>query len=756
MLEQTLALEVERFSLPTNGLPSGDGWKWRLMLAQSRPEPSTSATLRVAPSFEAASAAPQDDIALWGHSHLDVAWLWNYTEAKRKAMRTFANALALVERNGDFIYMQSQPQLYAFVEETDPAFFERVRAAVRGGRFNAEPAAMWVEPDCNVISGESVLRQLLYAYEYCMSRFGIEPSLVWLPDTFGFANTLPTLIAHAGITRFASTKLQWNETTRFPYPQFIWRGPDGSDLTSAMLAAYEGDANEARVRNARERNEPLIVGYSDGGGGPTQTQLDDAQRCGIWQKPSQWFESLESRRETLPVHQDELYLEYHRGTYTTHHDVKAANAEFERELSDIEERLAWCIAVGAPRDVLDRLMPLLHASWRIVLCNQFHDVLPGTSVRSAYDEAQAYYAQAREALHLIRTSTAAMLPRAATLGSSKAAVRPREEDGDFIFDNGNVHARFSRSGTLVELRGNDVENVVAQGNVLAMYRDVPKKWDAWNLDAGFERKSFRVKPLGATAHEDRLEIRFDAKGSPILMRIRMDSNDPFVRVDCAVDWRAEHAILRMENWLTVQSDAVTYGSPHGTIERTIRRDTPLQKARFEVPGQRFATAGDARASVTVFTKDTYGWSARPLEKGGMQVGHSLLRATRWPDPTADIGTHQLSWAFAPHAGASQGAIELAWEHFARAPRVRLFSSGSTQVLVAAVKAALDGDGVIVRVRECDGRDGSVRLRCGARMRSVEPVDALERPLSGTVKIEGEELVADIKPRAIASYRVRFT
>lgn len=750
--ERTLTLEVERFALPTNGLPSGDGITWRMMIARAHAEPSFEAILR---PFEAPlRGAPQGDTVLWGHSHLDVAWLWNYTETKRKAMRTFANALALVERNPSFVYMQSQPQLYAFIEETDPAFFGRVQAAVRAGRFSAEPAAMWVEPDCNVISGESLLRQMLYAHEYCVARFGIEPSLVWLPDTFGFANTLPTVIAHAGIQRFATTKLQWNDTTRFPYAQFVWRGPDGSDVTAAMIAAYEGDATPHRVQLASKRGEPLIVGYSDGGGGPTQAQLDQAAAVGTWETPSQWFERLATRTD-LPLHRDELYLEYHRGTYTTHHDMKASNAEFERELADAEERLAWCIAVGASKDVLERLLALMHAAWRIVLCNQFHDVLPGTSVQSAHEEARETYAQAREALQLIRTSTSAMLPRAPNFEARSIPVGPVEDDGDFVFDNGIVHARVSAKGALLELRGDGIASVVAQANLLALYRDKPKKWDAWNLDDGYEKKRLKLRPRETRAHDDHLEVRFDAAGSPITTRIRLNQGEPFLRVDASIDWRAEHAILRMENWLSVQSDSVTYGSPHGTIERSIGRDTPEQKAKFEVPGQRFATAGDARASITIFTKDTYGWSARPLQKGGMQLGHSLLRATRWPDPQADIGMHEISWAFAPHSGASPGAIELAWEQFARGPRVRLFLSASTQVLVVAVKPALDGDGVIVRARECDGRDATLRLRCGARMRSVERVDGLERPLGGDAAIEGEELVATIKASGLASFRVRF-
>ncbi|HEV7178410.1 MAG TPA: alpha-mannosidase, partial [Candidatus Baltobacteraceae bacterium] len=353
--ERTLRLAVEREGLPTNGLPPGDDIRWRWMLFRAHPEPQR--YVDVCPSATPTDRArvDGDGITLWGHSHLDVAWLWTYAQSARKAVRTFANALALLDDDPSFIFMQSQPQLYAFVSREDPELFARVLAEVARGRFDADVAAMWVEPDCNVPSGESLLRQLLFAHAYCAREFGVEPSIAWLPDTFGFARTLPTLLAHAGIKYFATTKLQWNDTTRFPYPQFRWRGPDGSEITSALIASYDGGPDAGRLAVARERGEPMVVGYGDGGGGPTRRHLEQAETIGTWQRPREWFEALDARRETLPVHDDELYLEYHRGAFTTHHDIKSFNAALERALVEAEEQLAWCTAVRAPAATLERL-----------------------------------------------------------------------------------------------------------------------------------------------------------------------------------------------------------------------------------------------------------------------------------------------------------------------------------------------------------------------------------------------------------------
>lgn len=741
---RTIELYVERYALPTNRLPSGDGIRWRRMLRRAREEPVRTMVLDDAVARTAARSG--GDLPLWGHSHLDVAWLWAYSETRRKAMRTFANALALLEREPAFTFMQSQPQLYAYVEEADPAFFERVVCAVASGRFSMQPAALWVEPDCNLISGESLLRQMLAANRYCVAKFGATPSIAWLPDTFGFPNTLPSLLAHAGIAYFATTKLQWNDTNRFPYPRFRWRGPDGACVTAAILDSYEGSADARRIEVARARREPLVIGYGDGGGGPTLQQIDEASAVGRWQTPLEWFHHLE--REALPEHADELYLEYHRGTYTTHHDVKAANASLERALTDVEERLAWCVAVRAPRDARERLCARLAEAWEIVLRNQFHDVLPGTSVRAAYDEALDDYANARAIVDALKASADAMLPRAPRRRTQASMIAPVADRDDVVFQNGFVYARLNRRGTMLELRCAGGPNVVAQANLIAAYRDRPKKWEAWNLDAGYQRKRLRVRPHDAEMCEDAFVTTFDVAGSPASMRISLGAHDPFLRVDLAVDWRSDRTIVRLENWLTTGADRVLYGAPHGTIARA---EAP---AKFEVPGQRFACVADGNVACAVFSLDTYGWSARRLRGGGMHLGHSLLRSPRWPDPDADRGEAQFSWAFAPLPGAAASQLEGLWERFALEPRVRLFTADEP-LLVAAVKPADDGDGVVVRVRECNGVALEAHVRCGGRMRSVESVDGLERRIGDDARIEGEDIVARMGPFALRSFRVRF-
>ncbi|HTX58627.1 MAG TPA: glycoside hydrolase family 38 C-terminal domain-containing protein, partial [Verrucomicrobiae bacterium] len=465
---------------------------------------------------------------------------------------------------------------------------------------------------------------------------------------------------------------------------------------------------------------------------------------------------LGARRAELPVHDDELYLEYHRGTYTTHHDVKAGNAALERKLAWAETLAAWCVAVRAPRAALDRVRGALHGAWEIVLRNQFHDVLPGTSIAEVYADVREEHARANVLADEAAAAARALLPRAAPPRS--APLRPPDATSEgFEFGNGFVEARVLPNGTLTDLRVAGGGNAVAQANLLAHYPDRPKKWEAWNIDAGYERRRRAAVPGAAKLVDGGLEVPFRiGRRSLATMRLTLREGDPYLRVELAVDWRERRTLLRLENWLAVRAEEAIYGAPHGTVTRSARADTAQRRARFEVPGQRFALVRDGEGTgVALFSLDAYGWSARALAKGGVRLGHSLLRSTGWPDPRADAGEAAFAWAFAPVRGAGVGAVESAWRRFAGDEGVPLFESGDDAIAVVACKPAHDGDGVIVRIRECDGAARPFALRCGGRMREAIPVDGVERRVPGDARIEGESLAGEIAAYALRSWRVRF-
>jgi alpha-mannosidase len=754
-----LVLEVERRSLPSSGLPASGGLRWNLMLRAAEQPPSRSIDVEAIDGDGDAPRIAPSGLAVVGHAHLDVAWLWTYAEARRKALRTFATAVRLLDLHDRFVFTQSQPQLYEWVAEEEPGLFARVRDLCGAGRFDASGAAMWVEPDCNLPSGESLLRQLAFGIRYAVEQLGTTPTVAWLPDSFGFPNTLPTLLAHAGIGAFATTKLCWNDTSTFPHRQFVWEGPDGSGVVAAILASYEGAMEPSRVALASERDEPLVVGYGDGGGGPTDEIVTQASEHGAWTTLDAWFADVR-RRETLPVHRDELYLEYHRGVSTTHHDVKARNAALERALGEAEAALSWAVVLRASPYFTDEMRAVLHEAWKIVLRAQFHDVLPGTSIAAVYADVLREYDRADALVRRVLDGVRTMLPRLAPR-AEEPDVTPRL-DGDRIrLANDRIAATLRADGTIEELRLCGGPNLVERANTLVAYADRPQKWEAWNIDRGYERKTLQLRPTGFDVADDALHVRYAVGGSVAAARISLAPAEPFLRVEFAVDWRERRTLLRCENDLALGDARAFFGAPHGAVERSAYPTTPAERAKFEACGQRFArvdgVARDGRpGGVALLVRDTYGWSVAG-EASRVRLGHSLLRGTTWPDPGADLGEHRIGYAFVPLAeAASMGMVEAVWQRYAIDPAVPLFTCADEAIAVVATKPAGDGDGVVVRARECDGRSRDVSIACAARANDVVCVDALERTVSASVAaLRGGAIVTRFAPYELRSFRVRF-
>ncbi|MGH7661118.1 MAG: alpha-mannosidase [Vulcanimicrobiaceae bacterium] len=752
--QREVTLEVELAALPTHGLPSRPGarWKWMTRTAAQRP----SAKLEIVDAPPISEGPATGDLPLIAHAHLDLAWLWTFAEGRRKALRTLANALAIASREPGYVFVQSQPALFAGVEEDDRALFARIKEAVAAGNIDVSVAAPWVETDCNIPSGETLLRQCAYGMNAMERWFGIVPSIAWLPDTFGFPNTLPQLLTHAGVRFFLTAKLEWNDTTRWPHPQFLWRGPDGSAVLGAVVASYDGRATPERIARAQERNEPLIVGYGDGGGGPNDEIVASARAIGHWSGPRAWFEKRAADSEHLPRVDGELYLEYHRGVWTTHHDVKARRFALEGALDEAEELVAWCIAVRASRNLTEPLAADLRNAWPPLLRGDFHDVVCGTAIAPAYGELFEDYDKVERIASRVREAAYSILPRAQLPRDEDEEAPPREDDDGFVLENDLVFARFRHDGTMTELRRTNGPNVVTGANVLRAYVDKPREWEAWNIDPSYARHPVRIRPEAVEVDEGALIARYRLRGSRIVLRIALGKNDPFVRVAAAVIWNERRTILRLENWLALDARTATFGTPHGTLDRTTVVETDAERAKFEVPGQRFARVDAPSGGFALLATDNYGWNARSLRDGGIQLGLSLLRSPCWPDPDADRGEHRLAWALLPlPAGSGIGALEQLWRAYAYPARVRLLTCDEPAVLVTACKPADDGDGIVVRVRECEGAQRRMRLNFGGRPRTIESCDARERKIEREVAIEDGTIVASLEPYELRSFHIRL-
>jgi len=355
-------------------------------------------------------------ITVSGHAHLDLAWLWPYWRTRQKIAHTIANVLALMERYPDYRYSQSQPQLLQWLKEDLPEVYARVKERVEQGRF--EPVgAMWVESDCNLPSGESLVRQIMHGTRFLREEFGITPRVIWLPDVFGYSAALPQIMRGCAIPCFMTTKISWNQFNRLPVDTFRWRGIDGSEVLAHFLTAPSENASRPaytyngplqpcdisgtwRIYQQQALNDELLYlgGWGDGGGGPTEEQLERAQimadlpafprvRMG---RVETYFADLYQRlweHPHLPTWVGELYLEYHRGTYTSQARNKAANRRMELLYRDVEVLNAWASLYGAPLQ-----QEKLNTGWKLILLNQFHDVLPGSSIHEVYTDTARIYA----------------------------------------------------------------------------------------------------------------------------------------------------------------------------------------------------------------------------------------------------------------------------------------------------------------------------------------------------------------------------
>ncbi len=339
-------------------------------------------------------------LAATSHAHLDVAWLWPLSETRRKVRHTFANVLLLMERFPNFHFTASSAQLYAYVQQDDPELFEQVRARINEGRWETI-GGMWLEPDCNLPSGEAMARHLLYGQRYFEREFGQRSSVAWLPDTFGLAANLPQILAGGGMSSFFTQKLSWNDTNKFPHDLWLWEGLDGTRLTAHSfenpIGGYNGQVTpeslETTWSNFRGKDrhpESLFTfGMGDGGRGPTSEMLERIKLLERYpvlpairqSTAAQFFDGIEA--VGLPVWVGELYLEFHRGTYTTQARLKRLNRMAEHRLQEAETAAALVsLARGTyPKAELDE-------EWTALLRNQFHDILPGSSIREVNEQAE--------------------------------------------------------------------------------------------------------------------------------------------------------------------------------------------------------------------------------------------------------------------------------------------------------------------------------------------------------------------------------
>jgi len=708
-----------------------------------------------------------------GHAHIDTAWEWPIRESKRKVTRSWSTQLALMDEYPDYVFAASQPVQYEWMKELHPDVYRRIKEKVAAGQW--EPiGAMWVEADCNLPSGESLVRQLLHGKRFFMREFGYETKVLWLPDVFGYPGNLPQLMAEAGCDFFLTQKLSWNDTNKPEHNTFMWEGIDGTrtfthfppaDTYNGSFSSEEVQQSVRNFKDAGSSNQSLyLFGWGDGGGGPQPEMIESARRFGVEMgRAADFFESASAEAHDLTTWAGELYFELHRGTYTSQSLTKRLNRKAEQALREAE---IWSVAAGDyPADELD-------SAWKQVMLNQFHDILPGSSIDWVYEEAN------RDLTEVLATAEEISARASRVLAGSGDRIcafnvnsHPRREVVDVEGALRLVEAppcgwqvqRELRAADSVEVSDRSMENAVLRiewddrglltsiwdkeaqrevlsgpGNLLQLHVDNPARWDAWDLDLDYLKTRTDITQLVSQGTESagglRGAVRFTREfgRSRITQLMVLDAESRVLRFECDVDWQEEHKLLKVAFPVTVGSDEATYETQFGLVPRPTHSRTSRARAMFEVCAHRWADLGDEDYGVALLNDCKYGHDIHDSV-----IRLSLLRAPTHPDPTADRGRHRFTYALMPHPGdlRQAGVISAAEDLNAPLRIVRgkpaetqrsVVEVDTPQVVVETIKRAEDSEARIVRLYEAWGGPCRVRLRTTLPASRAFLCDLLER------------------------------
>jgi alpha-mannosidase len=768
--------------------------------------PGTAAAARgeLAPALAVPAHASAHLVSAAGHAHIDSAWLWPLRETVRKVARTATNVTALMDDHPEFIFVMSQAQQLAWIKEHRPEVFARVTEKVAAGQF-VPVGGMWVEADTNMPGGEAMARQFVHGKRFFLDEFGIETEEVWLPDSFGYSGALPQLVALSGSKWFLTQKISWSRTNKFPHHTFDWEGIDGTRVfthfppVDTYNAEFSGREMARAVRNFREKGRAtrslMPFGYGDGGGGPTEEMLARARRLGNLdgsarvriEKPADFFAKAQAEYPDPPVWVGELYLELHRGTYTSQAKTKQGNRRSEHLLREAELWAATA-AVRAgypyPYQPLDRL-------WKTVLLHQFHDILPGSSIAWVHRQARATYAAvAAELEEIIAAAQQTLVQPGADQEAGPGAgpgpddsivfnAAPFERDGvpamaagrpaappaavtgqhlpggGFALDNDLLRVVIDDRGLVTSVTdlaaGREALAPGATANLLQLHPDLPNEWDAWDVDRFYrntvtnladvsELELVKAGEPGAVATV-RVTRAFGASLVTQLITLRAGARR--LDFETEVDWHEREKFLKVAFPVDVRADRSAAETQFGHVFRPTHCNTSWEAAKFEICAHRFLYVGETGWGAALVNDSTYGHdvtsAVRPDGGTTTTVRLSLLRAPRYPDPETDQGVHTLRYAFVPGASIADAVRE---GYLINLPprRVRampaayvppLVTVDNRAVVTEAVKLADDQSGdVVVRLYESQGGRASARLTPDFPMGTATETDLLERPLAG--------------------------
>ncbi len=730
------------------------------------------------------------DVALIAHSHLDIAYYWRRIHAVQKNFRTVLIQLRLMDKYPDFKYTHTQPYVYETLEKYYPEVFEELKEKVANGQF--EPVgAMYVEPDCNVPSAESLIRQCLYGQQTYKRMFGKTVNNAWLPDVFGNSWILPQILKKSGVEYFVSNKMStWNDTNRFPHNNFIWRGIDGSDVLACVPPTHFITWNmpsqiqenwEAYIDKDSGGQTMNMFGYGDGGSGCTEEMIELMHRfekLSVMPKcehmgGAEFLEKNLKNNDSLETWDGELYLEMHRGTFTTKSHMKRANRQLEYKL-----RTAEMLSVLRGEDNTAELTDI----YKKLLINQFHDILPGSHIHPVYEDAMADYDDinkrldaiigtgskyfntlnfTRDALTFVpnKKGTATrygvkgnwIIPNIPALSSSLLRAASYKEQwltvGDTV-ETPFYSLQFNEDGSFASLFDKELEREWTDGdfNKLKIYTDNPGNYDAWDILPNYKDKQIEIKvtePL-ALCEQDGESATFKAslstEKSTWTMLIRLFRRSRGIEVENIVNWNEKHRLAKAEFGCNVLTRKALCDTSAGFIERDTHKNTTWQQARFETCHHKWADLAETDGGIAIINDGKYGIG---FDNNVMSL--SLLRATIRPDVTSDMGMHNFCYMIMPHSedAVKAGINNIAFQYNVPLVKADVEYNGNifAPLYLQAMKKAEDSDMTVIRLSEQDGKRGRIKLD-----KKVKLLNMLE-------EVEGETDIIEYKPFEIITIGV---
>ncbi len=653
-------------------------------------------------------------ISAIGHAHLDLAWLWPLRETVRKGARTFATALRSMERDPDYIFGASQPQLYYWIKQSYPSIYEQIKKRVKDGRWELL-GGLWVECDLNLISSESMIRQLLYGIRFFQNEFDIKVKNVMLPDAFGFSAAFPQIMSGAGIEYFITMKPKWNLINTFPYHSFIWKGIDGSEIPTHILpeGTYNGAGTASSIRATMDNYKEIEVsdyalilfGIGDGGGGPGTNHLESlkrAKQCEIL--PSIRQETIDTfysrwitQCDNFPIWNDEIYLERHQGTFTSQAKIKKMNRSMELTLKKYELLSVVCYLLNREKDIATT-RDILEEVWKETLLFQFHDILPGSSIKRVYDEVTPRYEKNLQKIDsLIFECYNILVNYIDVAGKNSSEIlfnysnftqnhwyKSKESWakiqipalGFFVYDsnikdcisiptyninkdvleNDLLKITFCEEGWISSIiykeSGLEILSPLGSGNLLSIYQD---DGDCWDFPLDYRKKLLGKAKLQFTnfIQEGPTTItkqRYSFGNSIIDQEIKLNTGSYRIDFVTSLDWKEAGKMLRTSFDVDVLSKSARYEIQGGFIERPTHNNNSWDRAKEEVPAHSWADLSQKDRGVALLNDCKYGYRVK-----GNTMELNLIRSGKFPhvdssDSYTDLEKHEFTYSLYPHKG----------------------------------------------------------------------------------------------------------